>query len=411
MAQRGTGSISPPVLADNVREGWIAKGQHLPERTLRRTCAWLLLCALLLGELGLAWDIRWHLWLGRNGFWIPPHLLIYSAVGVVGLLALAMVLIDTLRYHHSFPGVNHRSTVPILGVFHAPLGYIVTGFGPLIALIAAPLDNWWHQLFGIDAVLWSPFHLMGAAGGLLGMIGICSIYASEAAIERHYSHDHRTTRRLLRLTALEWGTLTIIASLMELSMLALTQFAPLAIGPLEVLTYPLPLALSGAFCLVSAACVVRKPFAATATAILLAIHTAVIEMFVPSATRLLVAQMGLRYRFGQVPTMNRMNLLLSLFFILIALVIDGFTHKQPLSTATTRGLLLLGIAVAFLAITVPSGLALVLAQTTTLTPDIITGLQAHLLDLLFLLPVVIAVATGGAIWGKQMGNFWHWHKR
>lgn len=408
MTQRGTAGTSSPAQAYHARGNWIAKIQHLPERTLRRTGAWLLLCSLVQGELGLAWDIRWHLLLGRNSFWIPPHLMIYSAVGEVGLVALALVLIDTLRYHHGFPGVNDRSTVPILGVFHAPLGYIVTGFGPLIALVAAPLDNWWHQLMGIDAVLWSPFHLMGAAGGLLGMIGIGYIFASEAAIERPY---HCLTRRFLRLTALEWGVLAIISSLMELILLALTQFAPLAIGPLEILTYPLPLSLSGAFCLVSAVCCVRKPFAATVTAILLSIHTAMVETFVPWATRLLVAPMGLRYRFGQAPAMNRMNLLVSLLFVLTALVIDSFTRKQTLSTATTRAMLLLGTGVAILAITVPMGIALVLAQTTILTPDIAAGLASHWFDLLLLLPVVIAVATGGAIWGKHLGNFWHWNKR
>lgn len=387
------------------------KIQHLPERTLRRTGAWLLLCSLVQGELGLAWDIRWHLLLGRNSFWIPPHIMLYSAVGAVGLVALTMVLIETLRYHHGFPGVTDHSTVRIWDVFHAPLGYIVTGFGPLIALVAVPFDNWWHQLFGIDAVLWSPFHLLGAAGGLLGMIGIGSIFASEAAIERQDSQGHRPTRRFLRLTALEWGVLAIIASLMELTMLALTQFTPLAIGPLEVLTYPLPLALSGAFCLVSAVCVVRKPFAATVTALLLSMHTAVIETFVPWATRLLVTQMGLRYRFGQVPTMNRMNLLLSLLFVFTALIIDGFTRKQTLSTATKRGMLLIGTEVAILAIAVPMGIALVLSHTPILTPEIAAGLESHWLDLLFLLPVIIAVATAGAVWGKQMGNFWHWNTR
>ena len=411
MAQRGTGRTSSPVQVSHARGSWIAKIRHLPERTLRRTGAWLLLCSLVQGELGLAWDIRWHLLLGRNSFWIPPHLVIYSAVGAVGLVALAMVLIETLRYHHGFPGVNDRSTLRILVVFHAPLGYIVTGFGPLIALVAAPLDNWWHQLFGIDAVLWSPFHLMGAAGGLFGVIGIGYIFASEAAIERLYHPGNRPVHRFLRLTALEWGVLVIISSLMELTMLALTQFTPLAIGPLEVLTYPLPLALSGAFCLVSAVCCVRKPFAATVTALLLSMHTAVIETCVPWATRLLVAQMGLRYRPEQVPEMNRMNVLLCLLFVLIALVIDGFSQKQILSTATKRGMLILGTGVAILAIAVPVGMALILAQTTILPLDIAAGLESHLLDLLFLLPVVIAVATGGAIWGKHLGNFWHWNTR
>ena len=411
MAQRGTASTSPPMLADHARGRWISKRPHPPEHALRCTGAWLLLCFLAQGELGLAWDIRWHLWLGRNSFWIPPHIMLYSAVGTVGLVALAVVLIDTQRYHHGFPGVTDRSTVRIWGVFHASLGSIVAGFGVLIAAVAAPFDNWWHQLFGIDAVLWSPFHLMGAAGGLLGVIGIGYIFASEAAIERQDSQGHRIARRFLRLTALEWGALATISSLMELSMLALTQFTPLPIGPLKVLTYPFPLALSGAFCLTSAACFVRKPFAATLTALLLSIHTGVIEAFVPSATRLLAAHMGLSYRAGQVPTVNSMNLLLSLLLILTALVIDGFTQKQTLSTATKRGLLLLGVGVAILAISVPMGIALALVQTTILTPDIAAGLESHVLDLLFLLPVVIGVATVGAIWGKHMGNFWYWNTR
>jgi hypothetical protein len=337
--------------------------------------------------------------------------MLYCAVGAVGLIALAMVLIDTLRYHHGFPGVNDRSTVRIWGIFHAPLGYIITGFGPLIALIAAPFDNWWHQFFGIDAILWSPFHLMGAAGGLLGVLGIGFICASEAAIERQESQSNRPTRRLLRLTAFEWSVLVIISSLMELSMLALTQFTPLAIGPLEVLTYPLPLALSGAFCLVSAVCFVHKPFAATVTAVLLSIHTGVIETFVLWATRLLIAQMGLNDHPGRVPTMNSMNMLLSLLFVLTALLIDGFTQKQTLSTATTRGMLRIGIGVAILAVTVPMGIALVLAHTSTLIQDRAVGQEAHLLDLLFLSPVVISLATGGAIWGQHLGNFWHWNRR
>jgi hypothetical protein len=390
---------------------WMSKRPHISERILRRTGAWLFLCFLLQGELGLAWDIRWHLLLGRNSFWIPPHLMLYSAVGGVGLLALALVLIETLRYHRGFPGVNDRSTVRIMGVFHAPLGTIVAGFGPLIALVAVPFDNWWHQLFGIDAVLWSPFHLMGAAGGLLGVIGIGYLFASETAIERQDSQGNRPMRQFLGLTALEWGVLAIVSSLIELSMLALTQFTPLAIGSISVLTYPLPLALSGALCLVSAVSCVRKPFAATVTAILLSIHTGVVETVVPWATRLLIAQMGLRSRFGQVPAPNRMNVLLSLLFVLTALMIDSFTQKQTLSTATKRGMLLLGTGVALLTTIVPLGIALVLSQTTILTPEGTTGLESHALDLLFLLPGVIVVATGGAIWGKHMGNFWHWNKR
>src|SRR5258708_39990176 len=100
------------------------------------------------------------------------------------MVSLFMILADTLRYRHRAPGVSEKSTVRIFRIFHAPLGFIICGMGPLICLIAAPFDNYWHQLYGIDVNLWSPFHLMGTIGGLLTGIGLVYAFASEAMIER-----------------------------------------------------------------------------------------------------------------------------------------------------------------------------------------------------------------------------------
>lgn len=44
----------------------------------RRAALWTLLAAKLLGGWGLGWDIRWHLFVGRDSFWIPPHVMTYS---------------------------------------------------------------------------------------------------------------------------------------------------------------------------------------------------------------------------------------------------------------------------------------------------------------------------------------------
>ena len=118
-------------------------------------------------ELGLAWDRQWHDLIGRDSFWIPPHIMMYSGIGGAGLVALAVVLVDTLRYFQQAPGVDDRSTLTVLRFFHAPFGYVMLGFGALIDLLAAPFDNWWHSLYGIDVTLWSPFHLMGTVGGLV----------------------------------------------------------------------------------------------------------------------------------------------------------------------------------------------------------------------------------------------------
>jgi hypothetical protein len=140
------------------------------ERLLRRGSGWLMFCCLLMGQLGAPWDGEWHAYVGRDWFWTPPHALIYSCVGGGGLIALVMVLLETWRYRKGY--VDDKSTTCVLRVFHAPLGYIVGGYGALMALFAAPFDNYWHQLYGIDISLWSPFHIMGVTGCFIGALGI-----------------------------------------------------------------------------------------------------------------------------------------------------------------------------------------------------------------------------------------------
>ena len=144
-----------------------SKPPNLAERRLRRIGAWLMLILALQAELGLAWDRNWHDLVGRNEFFTPPHIMLYSGIAGSGLIALFVVLVDTYWYYQKKAGVDDYSTVQTLHYFHAPLGYIILGFGALIDLLAAPLDNYWHILYGIDVTLWSPFHLMGAVGGIV----------------------------------------------------------------------------------------------------------------------------------------------------------------------------------------------------------------------------------------------------
>jgi hypothetical protein len=50
----------------------------------------------LVGAFGDAWDLFWHITIGRESFWIPPHTMMYAAVALSGLIARAVVLGDTL---------------------------------------------------------------------------------------------------------------------------------------------------------------------------------------------------------------------------------------------------------------------------------------------------------------------------
>src|SRR5258708_9219787 len=120
------------------------------ERYLRRTAAWILLFFLLQGQLGSIWDREWHYFVGRDWFWTPPHTLIYSSVAGAGLIALAVILTDTIRYLKAVPGVNDTSTVCIFKIFHAPLGFIIAGFGALQKLPPSPPAHYCRNLSTID---------------------------------------------------------------------------------------------------------------------------------------------------------------------------------------------------------------------------------------------------------------------
>src|SRR5207249_5628575 len=45
-------------------------------------------------------------------------------------------------------------------------------------VLAAPIDDLWHRLFGIDVTLWSPPHLLGLLGAAINTLG-CFVIARE----------------------------------------------------------------------------------------------------------------------------------------------------------------------------------------------------------------------------------------
>ena len=387
--------------AERTHPTWLST---INERSLRRISAWLLLYCLLQAELGVAWDIQWHYLVGRDRFWTPPHITIYIAVAMAGCIALAVVLCETLRHHYGLFERRKDDTIRILHYFYAPSGFVIMGVGPLIAAIAAPFDNYWHLLYGIDITLWSPFHLMGAIGGLIGIIGLAFIFASEAAVAHQQKEQ---SRQWLGYTALEWGGLMVLASLISLILSALTQFTAITAGQLHILTFPLPLAFIGAFCLMAAAHFTRKPGSATMTTLLLMAYKSLSEIFVPSAMRTLVTHMGLVYRAGRLPTLNTTTILLTGLFVIEALIIDGFMYWQQRHGAIKYDTLILAVIIAVLSVTIPPCVATVVNHFKPLTPDFVSVLQPSWPDLLLVAPLTLVVSLIAVKWGKRLGAFWH----
>ena len=129
-----------------------------------RAGLWLLLVAHAIAMWGTQWDIMWHLTIGRDSFWIPPHLMTYS-----GVLLLVLVSFGVLAWTSAVAlasAVALPGTIRLAGIT-GTRGYHLAAWGIALTVLAAPIDDLWHRLFGLDVTLWSPPHLLGLAGGII----------------------------------------------------------------------------------------------------------------------------------------------------------------------------------------------------------------------------------------------------
>jgi len=108
---------------------------------------------------GILWDISWHTTIGRDTFWTPAHLMIYLGGTLGGCAAGWLALVATLLEREKSAG----TTISILGA-RAPLGAWVALWGAAAMLTSAPLDDWWHNAYGLDVKILYPPHALLAAG-------------------------------------------------------------------------------------------------------------------------------------------------------------------------------------------------------------------------------------------------------
>jgi len=125
--------------------------------------------------MGLLWDIMWHMTIGRDGLFAPPHLVIYVGAVVSGLFSAYQILNLTLKKSH--PG--RATAVPFWGVFYGPLGAMFSVWGALAMLTSAPFDDWWHNTYGLDVQILTPPHTILAIGIMTvqfgAMVGVLAL--------------------------------------------------------------------------------------------------------------------------------------------------------------------------------------------------------------------------------------------
>jgi hypothetical protein len=163
-----------------------------PSLRLRRAVLWGLVAAKILALWGLQWDIQWHIRIGRDSAWIPPHLMMYAGVMLVVLLSFGTLASDTWR-RRGAGAWRRRGARPagremaVMGFVSTP-GFHLAAWGIALTVLAAPIDDLWHRLFGIDVTLWSPPHLLGLFGSFVNtaacMLIACEVYPARAAMGR-----------------------------------------------------------------------------------------------------------------------------------------------------------------------------------------------------------------------------------
>ncbi len=109
------------------------------------------------------WDDSWHTDKGRDEFAIPPHLLLYGGVLVASLCVAVWGLLAWRRAGWGVEGVRLVLAQP---------GLLLAGIGGTTTLLSGPVDAAWHELYGRDAVLWSPPHLVAVFGTLALSVGL-----------------------------------------------------------------------------------------------------------------------------------------------------------------------------------------------------------------------------------------------
>lgn len=97
--------------------------------------------ALFMAVMAGSWDAWWHIAVGRESFWVPPHLLLYSSViGAIG---------GGIYGWYRTGGKTWQR-----------LGLVL-----LLVPLSAPFDELWHRLFGAEnlsspLIIWSPPHVV-----------------------------------------------------------------------------------------------------------------------------------------------------------------------------------------------------------------------------------------------------------
>ena len=174
-------------------------------------------CALVISSslvvTGAYWDFWWHLHFGRDSFWLPPHILIYSMLA-------CLVVVNAYELVRSRDVVTGRNFVVFAGVVGMILGAI--------------WDNQWHRIHGPDNLNFSliglrtisPPHAFAVVSGLILGIGVLLRLVARYDNERTFFNSLLlSTYYSFGLAAVLFGSIVFVPSSVDMDLRLLGSMA------------------------------------------------------------------------------------------------------------------------------------------------------------------------------------------
>src|SRR4051812_13777605 len=122
--------------------------------------------SLLTAVFGMYWDISLHIDNGRDPGPLANPAHYFILVGLFGVLSAGVLSV-------ALTGAEKpsKAAVRLPNGWWAPLGAIMVMACGAVSLLAFPLDDIWHRLFGQDVTLWGPTHLLLIGGASFSILG------------------------------------------------------------------------------------------------------------------------------------------------------------------------------------------------------------------------------------------------
>src|SRR4051812_13141325 len=193
--------------------------------------------SLTIAVFGMYWDISIHIDQGRDPGPLANPAHYFILVGLFGaLFAGVMAIALPLRG-------GSKADVTLPNRWRAPVGGLLIAACGAFSLIAFPLDDVWHRIFGQDVTLWGPTHLMLIGGAGLSVIGAWLLQVEGLGGE--------PTRKASLPSWTRWREVVLAGALL----IGLSTFQAefdFAVPQFRMIFHPVLLALAGSFALTAA---------------------------------------------------------------------------------------------------------------------------------------------------------------